>query len=152
MILSAQSIRSRCPAMLAPFAERGRFAGLSYGLGPAGYDVRIAQALVIEPRGFALGSTLERFDLPDDIMAEIKDKSTWARRGLSVFNSTAEPGWRGWLTIELANHGPETIAIEEGTPIAHIVFKILDEPTRHPYAGKYQDQRYGPQPAIEEVA
>lgn len=155
MILSAQSIRRRCAGdrpMVAPFNERTTFAGLSYGLGPAGYDVRLAQDVWLSKGGFALGSTMERFDIPTDILIEIKDKSTWARRGLSVFNSTGEPGWRGFLTIELVYHGATQLLIAAGTPIAHIVFKRLDEATEQPYAGKYQDQAAAPQPAIEEAA
>lgn len=155
MILSAQSIRARCSGdrpMVAPFNDRTTFAGLSYGLGPAGYDVRLAQSVWLRSGGFTLGSTIERFDIPTDILIEIKDKSTWARRGLSVFNSTGEPGWRGYLTIEMVYHGPLQLFIAEGTPIAHIVFKRLDEPTEQPYVGKYQDQHAAPQAAIEEAA
>lgn len=156
MILSAQSIRLRClhtsRPMVSPFEERTRFEGVTFGLGPAGYDVRLAQDIELMSRGFALGSTIERFDVPTNVLFSIKDKSTWARRGLSVFNSTGEPGWRGFLTIELVNHGAETICLRAGMGIAHVVFERLDQPTDLPYEGKYQDQKEGPQAAIAEPA
>ena len=63
-----------------------------------------------------------------------------------------EPGWRGYLTLELTNHGEREIRVAGGTPIAQIIFHLLDAPAEHPYAGKYQDQRQGPQAAILEPA
>lgn len=141
-ILSAQSISNLCVAyrLINPWTQRASAFGMSYGVGPAGYDVRIKDSISLGPQEFGLGSTIEQFDLPWHIMMHIRDKSTWARRGLSVFNSCAEPGWRGYLTIELVNHGPERIDIVAGMPIAHCVFETLDQPTFIPYVGKYQDQ------------
>ena len=34
-------------------------------------------------------------------MGIVHDKSTWARRGLVVQNTVIEPGWHGYLTIEV---------------------------------------------------
>lgn len=149
MILSAQSIRDR-RGMIEPFCERTVFDGMSFGLSSCGYDVRIAEKIRLERGAFALASTIEKFDFPADIVGKLHDKSTWARRGLSVFNTVSEPGWRGYLTLELVNHGPETLILRPGCPIGQIVFHRLDEPTQQPYAGKYQDQAAGPQQAREE--
>ena len=75
--------------------------------------------------------------------------TTWgeARLGLSVFNTVIEPGWRGYLTLELKNQGDRVLHIDCGDPIAQILFERLDVPTENPYSGKYQDQDAGPQPA-----
>ena len=145
-ILSAQYIRRR--RIFTPFHERTVAHGMTFGLGPAGYDVRIAEDMHLRPGDFALASTMEHFAIPDDVLAIVHDKSTWARRGLCVQNTVAEPGWRGFLTLELTNHGAGTITIRTGMPIAQIVLHRLDEPTEQPYAGKYQDQRAGSVPAI----
>lgn len=146
MILSAQSIRQE--GIFTPFHERTTAHGMTFGLGPAGYDVRVAEAIRLAPGDFALASTMEHFAIPDDVLAIVHDKSTWARRGLCVQNTVAEPGWRGYLTLELTNHGSETLWIEPGSPIAQIVLHRLDERTERPYTGKYQDQRAGVVPAI----
>ena len=62
--------------------------GVSYGLSEAGYDLRIKQAVTLHPfKRFALASTIEKFDMPRDLVAVVHDKSTWARKGLSVFNT-----------------------------------------------------------------
>lgn len=146
MILSAQSIRNQI-GLIEPFCERGVARGMSYGLSSCGYDVRIAEKVRLERGQFSLASTIERFNFPDNIVGKLHDKSTWARRGLSVFNTVSEPGWSGYLTLELINHGPETIILWPGDPIGQMVFHVLDEPTEQPYRGKYQNQGSGAQAA-----
>lgn len=148
MIFPAQQIRKR--HMIEPFHERTVHNGMTFGLGPAGYDVRIAQSVSLRPGNFLLASTIERFDIPRDVTAFVLDKSSWARKGLSLFNTVLEPGWQGYLTLELVNHGYSAIDIARGSPIAQIMFQWLAEETEQPYAGKYQDQKAGPQPAIVE--
>lgn len=145
-VLSGQTIRAM--RIFMPFYERTRHeSGLTYGLGPAGYDVRIAEEIKIWPQGFILASTVEHFTVPDRCIGVVHDKSTWARRGLAVQNTVAEPGWRGHLTLELTCHGHTNIYIARGTPIAQIVFYWLDHVAERPYEGRYQDQPAGAQPA-----
>ncbi len=136
---------------------------MTYGLGPAGYDIRAAEDMDLKPGAFELGSSMERFDMPLNVLGYVKDKSSWARKGLCVQNTVIEPGWCGFLTLEYTNHRPKIhvkdpeyewpwnhIQIRAGDPIAQIVFHYLDAPTMIPYKGKYQDQPAGPQHAIEE--
>lgn len=149
-VLSAQTIRKL--GIFEPFHERTVVHGMTFGLGPAGYDVRIAEDVnlsnsVYGPFRFSLASTIEHFTMPDDVIGYVKDKSTWARQGVLVQNTVIEPGWRGWLTLELSYEGDGTVHIPAGSPIAQIIFHRLDQPTEIPYSGKYQDQEAGPQPA-----
>lgn len=148
MILSAQTIRSL--NMIHPFHERTRSLGMTFGLSSCGYDVRVAQNVSLRPKGCKLASTVERFSLPNDVTAQVMDKSSWARQFVTVQNTIIEPGWFGYLTLEIINHSNESVLIEAGSPIAQIVFSRLDEPTEQPYGGKYQNQQSGPQPAILE--
>lgn len=127
--------------------ERTTIGTMTFGLSPAGYDIRVAEQIVLLTGGFALASTVEQFDMPMDLLARVTDKSTWARKGLCVQNTVIEPGWHGYLTLELTNHGPTRLAIAEGSPIAQVLFELLDQPTVQPYDGKYQDQASGPQEA-----
>ncbi len=148
MILPAQAIRKIKPIL--PFVERTVHNGMSYGLSHAGYDVRIAETIMLWPGPSVLASTLEEFFMPDDLVAFVHDKSSWARRGLSLFNTVIEPGWNGFLTLELVNHSASALHIEAGSPIAQIIFMRMEEPTEKPYTGKYQNQKRGPQEAIDE--
>lgn len=157
MILSAQSIRERCVSpllaiigrkpLISPFFERAKSMGRTFGLSSCGYDVRLAQGIWLWPFWGRLGSIIEHIDMPDDLCAEVKDKSTNARLFILVQNTVIEPGWNGYLTVELTRMLPWPIWIRRGTPIAQLVFKKLDQPTDQSYSGKYQHQEGGPQRA-----
>lgn len=152
MILSAQSInaRNRQSGLISPFYLEGKSHGMSFGLSQCGYDIRIRESMVIMPGQFRLASSVEKFWIPDDLLMRIVDKSTWARQGLCVQNTVAEPGWHGYLTLELTNHSKLAIALEQEMPIAQVIFEQLDEPTERPYNGKYQDAPVGATKAILE--
>lgn len=142
-VLSAQSIRRR--GVLWPVQSKFKAFGMSGGLGSASYDVQVAETFWMWPGRFRLASTIEYFDMPNDVCGIVHDKSTWARRGLTVQNTFLDPGWKGYLTLELALHSLNFFKIYKGTPIAQIVFHELDNPTEFPYEGKYQCQEKGPQ-------
>lgn len=155
-VLSAQSVRRR--RLVEPCVNRQQHeeSGCSFGLSACGYDIRLDQDLELWPGQFRLASAMEEFRMHNDVVGIVHDKSTWARRGLSVFNTVIEPGWRGFLTLELklqttmdrAPDGwPEPLRLVRGTPIAQVVFHLLDEATESPYSGKYQNQERGPVPA-----
>lgn len=148
MIIPAQHLRVIKP--VNPFVERTEFPGtkLTYGLGPAGYDIRSGTDLRLYRGSFELGVTLEQFEIPDDVLGVVHDKSTWARKGISVFNTIIDPGWEGFLTLEIVNRGFKNIIIEKGMPIAQVIFHRLERPTNIPYNGKYQNQGPEPQEAI----
>ena len=136
--------------------------GISYGLAEAGYDIRIKQSITFIPGmsmapaikvdeqlvhgRFTLASAIEEFDMPADLVGVVHDKSTWARQGLSVFNTVIEPGFKGGLTLELVFHGNEELIIPAGAGIAQVIFTSLAHDAR--YEGKYNGQSTDPTPAI----
>lgn len=114
-------------------------SGLTFGAGPASYDLRIKQDLVLLPNDFCLASTIEHWTMPNDLQGILHDKSTLARRGLSVFNTLVDPGFKGWLTLELKNNSSKTILLRAGQPIAQVAFHLVSGVVT-PYDGRYQDQ------------
>jgi len=154
MILSGRTIQQL--KIMEPFYGRTRHKGMTFGCGPAGYDVRVEfdehghmPAVQLLPGQFLLASTIERFKMPRDVLGIVHDKSTLARLGLACQNTVIEPGWEGWLTLELTNHSHEPLTIERGMPIAQVIFHFVDDDTLG-YEGKYQDQKRGPvKPIIE---
>lgn len=137
--------------------------GVSYGMSEAGYDLRIKQSIHFLPYGekmtvqvdtapyqigkFTLASAIEEFDMPDNLIGIVHDKSTWARKGLSVFNTVIESGWKGYLTLELVYHGNEDLIIPAGAGIAQVVFHKTS--SKAVYGGKYMNQANEPVAAIE---
>lgn len=125
---------------LSPMSETKESAhGVSWGMSEAGYDIRIKQEVRLSPDlRFSLASTVERFNMPPNLVGIVHDKSTWARQGLSVFNTVIEPGWKGFLTLELAYHGGGELVIPAGCGIAQVIFHTTRALAS--YDGKYQDQ------------
>lgn len=147
--------------------------GTSYGLSEAGYDIRIKQEVRFQSFGsrysrrmqnlridnelgetreygrFVLASAMEEFSMPTNLVGVVHDKSTWARRGLSVFNTVIEPGWKGFLTLELVYHGQGDLIIPAGSGIAQVLFHELS--LERAYTGKYNHQPDRPVPAIASV-
>lgn len=139
MIINGRKLYDTRP--LTPMADmKLKEHGVSYGLSEAGYDLRIKQAVTLHPfKRFALASTIEKLNMPRDLVAVVHDKSTWARKGLSVFNTVIEPDWRGWLTLELVYYGWKPLRIPAGAGIAQAIFHRIEEPASYGN-GKYQDQ------------
>jgi len=155
-VLSGTVIRRLCGAdpkvrleaapMIEPFQERSVIRGRSVGCSIAGYDIQIAEDHKLAPGSshrFELGSSVERFSMPRGVIGLVKDKSSWARQGLNVFNTVIEPGWCGYLTLELVYHGDGLLIIMAGDPIAQVIFHWVDVPGEG-YSGKYQNQEAGP--------
>ena len=148
MVLTARMIKEK--NILTPFREKYKVEGVSGGCSIASYDVALDQELVLGPMDFKLVSTEERFTMPLDVCGMVHDKSTWARVGIAVQNTFIDPGWCGYLTLEISNNTVESFIIPKGTPIAQIVFHMMAEPVEVGYSGKYQDQKQGPQVPLYE--
>src|SRR5207245_10415683 len=106
---------------------------------------------ILHPGEFVLGSTLERVRLPDDLVARLEGKSSLGRLGLLIHSTAGyvDPGWDGYLTLELSNVANLPITIYPGMKIGQISFLRLTSPAEAPYGSagnKYQGQR-GPTPS-----
>ena len=70
--------------------------------------------------------TLEWVILPPDLQGVVTARSTWAREGLNIATATiVNPGYRGIVTLELANFGEIPIRLYPGLRIAQIAFYSL---------------------------
>jgi len=150
--------------MIEPFVARSvdDASGKSYGLSSCGYDIRVdkfkpnrdsdSKDCVRMMNGdFVLASSVERIKMPNNLVAIVHDKSSWAREGLAVQNTVLEPGWEGFITLELTFHRPaHHLVLKSGMPIAQIMFHQLDAVTDQPYEGKYQNQPDEPVESIYE--
>ena len=173
MVINGKTLLQRAP-IKGMIGTKERDHGVSYGLGEAGYDIRIKQEVMFEPASyhgfdkahmiapdrvyldgvaseknrfcrFVIASAIEEFDMPDSLVAVVHDKSTWARQGVSVFNTVIEPGWKGFLTLEIVFYGNAPVTIPAGSGIAQVIFHRVSEPAE--YVGKYQNQSDEPVPS-----
>jgi dCTP deaminase len=103
---------------------------------------------ILHPGEFVLGSTLERIRLPDDLVARLEGKSSLGRLGLLIHSTAGyvDPGWDGYLTLELSNVANLPITIYPGMKIGQISFFRLTSAADRPYGSsergsKYQGQR-----------
>ena len=99
---------------------------------------------LLPPHSYALGVTIERFNIPRNVTALAIGKSTMARCGLIANTTPLEAGWCGRLVVELYNAAnlPVRLYAEEG--FIQILFFESDEECETSYSdrgGEYQDQK-----------
>ena len=111
-------------------------------------EVAEPDPFILHPGEFVLGSTLERVAIPDDMVARLEGKSSLGRLGLLIHSTAGyvDPGWDGYLTLELSNVANLPITIYSGMKIGQISFFRLTTPAERPYGStetrsKYQGQR-----------
>jgi dCTP deaminase len=107
---------------------------------------------VIHPGEFCLGRTLERVELPDDLVARVEGKSSLGRLGLIVHATAGfvDPGWSGTLTLELNNLTRVPIKLYAGLPIAQLSVMALDRAAERPYGSEGLGSHYQGQVAATE--
>jgi dCTP deaminase len=114
-------------------------------------------SFVLHPGEFVLGATFERVRLGEDIVARLEGKSSLGRLGLLIHSTAGfvDPGFDGYLTLELSNVANLPIAIYPRMKIGQISFYQMTTAADHPYGtdaagSKYQGQR-GPTPSRSHV-
>lgn len=111
---------------------------------PNNFD--LGEQLRIPPGAFFLGHTMETFNLPDDISAEFKLRSSVARSGLQhMLAGWADAGFNdAQLTLEFKNVTQfHDLVIEPGMRIGQMVFYRHEHAGDNSYAvkGRYNSQR-----------
>jgi len=103
---------------------------------------------ILHPGEFVLGSTFERVQLPNDLVARLEGKSSLGRLGLLIHSTAGyvDPGWEGNLTLELSNVANLPITLYDGMKIGQISFQRLSSPAEVSYGeasigSKYRGQR-----------
>ena len=103
---------------------------------------------ILHPGEFVLGSTFERVQLPNDLVARLEGKSSLGRLGLLIHSTAGyvDPGWEGNLTLELSNVANLPITLYDGMKIGQISFQRLSSPAEVGYGeasigSKYRGQR-----------
>ncbi|NDD57693.1 MAG: dCTP deaminase [Chlamydiae bacterium] len=145
---------------------------ISYGLSSYGYDLRVSREFkvftnvyncivdpknfsdnsfvhmevdecIVPPNSFALARSVEYFRIPKDVLTICIGKSTYARCGIIVNVTPFEPGWEGYVTLEISNTTPLPAKIYANEGLAQVLFYKGAESCEVSYAdrkGKYMHQ------------
>ncbi|MGI8478141.1 MAG: dCTP deaminase [Thermomicrobiales bacterium] len=105
------------------------------------------EAFFMQPGDFALASTIESLELPNDLLGRLEGRSSIARLGITVHSTAAvfEPGWIGTATMELSNLGRMPVALYPGMRICAFSFETLSSPVTTPYRLKKNNKYSGQQ-------
>jgi len=141
MILSAVEIRRRLGGagdlVIRPYSEACQQ--------PASYDLRVTGHQIL-PRGTCtLVNSLEWVELPADLAATLRCRSSYARRGLVLGGGFVDPGFRGQLTLCLGNLGPGDLVLSPSERVVQMILHQVQGGTEL-YEGRYQDSRGVVQP------
>ena len=105
------------------------------------YKTITADKYLILPGQFVLATTMEYFELPDDLTAFVEGRSSLGRMGLFIQNAGwVDPGFKGEITLELFNANRCAIELTAGRRVGQLVFAKMDRTAQDPYNGKYQGQ------------
>jgi dCTP deaminase len=100
----------------------------------------------VEPHNFVLGMSVEYFKIPKNIIGLCVSRSSLARCGVFTPITPLEPGWSGFVTIEIFNTGTMPIKIPAKTGIAQVLFLESQHFPWRDYTTK--DGRYNKQEGI----
>jgi len=99
---------------------------------------------ILHPGEFVLGSTLEYFEIPNDLVARLEGKSSLGRLGLLIHSTAGyvDPGWKGHLTLELSNVARLPITLYYGMKIGQVSFLRLTAPAEQVYGAPGLGSKY----------
>ncbi len=106
------------------------------------YKTITSDTYTLLPNQFVLATTMEYFDLPNDLTAFVEGRSSLGRLGLFIQNAGwVDPGFKGEITLELYNANRCAIELRAGRRVGQLVFAKMDNIALNPYNGKYQGQK-----------
>lgn len=103
------------------------------------FKVERGDSFIIKPYEKVLLTTLERVRLPNDVMAFVELRSSFARLGLTLPPTIIDAGFEGNITLEVEGSA-FPIRLYKGQRFAHVIFAKTLNPVDRPYKGRYQGQ------------
>ena len=95
----------------------------------AGYDIRSAIEVVLNPGEIRLISTGLIMELPEGMECQVRPRSGLALKyGITLPNSpgTIDPDYRGEVKIIIQNLGSEQVTLIRGERVAQLVFSLFE--------------------------
>jgi dCTP deaminase len=139
MILSSREIVRR----LGESSQAGELVIRPYGeecQQPASYDLRISEDVILSSGTCTLVPSLEWVELPADLAATLRCRSSFGRRGVIITAGFVDPGFRGQLTQCLINMGSEHVALRKNDRVVQMILHQVSDGAPL-YEGRYQDSK-----------
>jgi len=101
------------------------------------------EGVVIHPGEFVIGTTLETVKIPEDKVARIEGRSSYARLGLipHAAGGFVDAGFEGEITLEIQNLGNVPITIYPEDRICQMAVETMTSKAERPYGDK-TDSKY----------
>jgi dCTP deaminase len=116
-------LRGRRAAQHDPLSEDPR-----QDIVPREVFIPMGSDFALRPGQIVLGTTLEWFRFPLDLMAYVIGRSIWGRRGLLIVTAQAvHPGSTGTITLEMSNLGEVGLRLKPGTAIGQLFFHRIED-------------------------
>lgn len=82
--------------------------------------------IVVNPGEYFLVKTIETVDIPLDVVADFRARSSLFRAGLSLLTTIGSPGYKGELIFGLQNAGQHPVTLQMGARICQAIFYKLE--------------------------
>ncbi len=92
---------------------------------------------VLEPGRYYLMVTMEKVNMPEDLVAFMFNRSSLFRCGASLRTAVIDPGYHGELTVGVKNESGCEIELERGARVLQLVFAVVKGGSKK-YDGRYQ--------------
>lgn len=115
------------------------------------HEVAEGKSFTIHPGEFVLASTLERVEIPSDLVGSIDGRSSLGRLGIIIQTAAmVDAGFKGHITLELANIGKMPVNIYPKMRVCRMTLHKLTRECQQPYQGKYLNQKAAEGSKLEE--
>ncbi|MFI5240900.1 MAG: dCTP deaminase [Microgenomates group bacterium] len=124
--------------ILMPIMGRHVVIDTRKGVNPSNYEeitLKLGEPFTIRPGQFFITETMEVLSLPNDIIGRLEGKSSYARLGVVIHQTSArfDPGWEGPAALELRNNSDNDVVLYCGDKICAFSFERLSTPVEFSY-------------------
>lgn len=104
------------------------------------YETGKRNEVLLKPRTYYLMKTMEKVNMPENLIAIMTPRSTLFRSGVYVFGGQVPPGYKGGLNMGIYNFRDEDFKLEMGARVVHIMF-FETQGDSNLYRGQWQNGR-----------
>jgi deoxycytidine triphosphate deaminase len=107
-------------------------------------EIGEGHSVTIRPGETVMTRIYERFRMPDNCAGKIEGRSSFARLGLAVHctGDFINPGWEGYMPLQLSNTGMLPIKIAPYFPICQLMLVSLSSSPTRTYGDKDLQSKY----------